>query len=163
MTSVYCCMLALICSIVSGAANRCQTKPCFPPCSRRNSPNGKREFRRMQSPHRSRVRQNAACSLSMKHASAISQTTRAMLGFAADWPLLTKVQTIDSFLGRDYFHESGIMYCMWRWKGDELRPYRDEDFEGQQPFVRPGMTAAGQMDNENSTFISGFFLWSQCL
>jgi len=93
----------------------------------------------------------------------MSPTTRAMLGFAADWPLLKKIQTIDSFLGNDYFYESGIMYAMWRWKGDELRPYCDEDFAGQLPFVRPGMTAAGQMDNENSTYTSGIFLWSQCL
>ena len=63
-------------------------------------------------------------------ASFPSPTTHAMLGFAADWPLLKKVQTIDRFLGQDYFHENGMMYCMWRGKDDELRPYRDEDFAG---------------------------------
>jgi len=93
----------------------------------------------------------------------MSPITRAMLGFAADWPLKKKVETIQSFLGNDYFDANGLMYCMWRSQGDVLRPYREEDLEGQLPFKKKHISAVGHYHNENSTHTSGTFLWSQAL
>jgi len=55
------------------------------------------------------------------------------------------------------------MYCMWHWKGDELRPFEAADFVGQQPFQKDTFSAIGHMHGENSTYTSGIFLWSQGL
>ena len=70
----------------------------------------------------------------MNQLSDMSPTTRAMLGFAADWPLERKVETLQRFLGEDFFHPSGIMYAMWRYGGGELRPFEARDFAGQAVF-----------------------------
>ena len=41
------------------------------------------------------------------------------LDFAADLPLDEKVARLQAFLGEQYIHESGLMYCHWHW-GDKV-------------------------------------------
>lgn len=82
----------------------------------------------------------------------------------ADWTPARKVAVLQQFLGEAYFHESGMMYSHWRWAGGEARPWREEDFAGQSvPRTSAGFTRAGYAACENSAWVSGLFLWSQCL
>ncbi len=86
------------------------------------------------------------------------------LHIEAGAPIAEKVRILQDFLGEHYFDENGLMYSMWYWKGDELRPFRLEDFEGYSyPRSSEGWTPRGQNNNENSAWNSGIFLWSQCL
>jgi len=90
--------------------------------------------------------------------------TKPSLHIEADWPVARKVQTLQDFLGQHYFDENGLMYAMWYWKGEELRPFRMEDFEGYSyPSSSDGFTPRGHQNNENSAWNSGIFLWSQSL
>jgi len=98
------------------------------------------------------------------HHNTMSPTTHAMLGFAADWQLSKKVETLQTFLGEDFFHPSGIMYAMWHWAGDELRPFVARDFDGMSIFkVKAGTSNEAMQNHENSPYVAGLFLWSQCL
>jgi hypothetical protein len=82
----------------------------------------------------------------------------------AEMPLAEKVDVLQHFLGERYFHASGMMYSHWHWGADGLRPYRDSDFAGQSvPQTSAGFSPAGYISGENSPWVSGLFLWSQCL
>lgn len=86
------------------------------------------------------------------------------LRLEASDPLAHKVEVLQRFLGEHFFHPDGIMYSQWYWRGDELRPWRRSDFEGQSyPNTPEGFTPEGHNNNENSSWTSGLFLWSQCL
>ena len=75
-----------------------------------------------------------------------------------------KIEVLQRFLGERFFHPTGIMYSQWYWRDDELRPWRRSDFEGQSyPNTPEGFTPEGHNNNENSSWTSGLFLWSQCL
>lgn len=94
----------------------------------------------------------------------MSPATRAMLGFAADWSLRKKVETLQRFLAEDFFHPSGIMYAMWHFGGGELRPFVAGDFDGMSVFkIKAGTTMEALQNHENSPYVAGAFLWSQCL
>ena len=95
---------------------------------------------------------------------SIVATRKPALHLDPDSPIAEKVRVLQSFLGEHYFDENGLMYAMWYWKGDELRPFVMEDFEGQAfPQLKSGeLTPRGHQNYENSAWTSGIFLWSQC-
>ena len=81
-----------------------------------------------------------------------------------DAPIREKVRILQDFLGEHYFDENGIMYAMWFWKENELRPFRDEDFVGCSSIrTAAGFTMSARQNHENSAWTSGLFLQSQCL
>ncbi|MCC6424100.1 MAG: hypothetical protein IT447_11530 [Phycisphaerales bacterium] len=91
---------------------------------------------------------------------------RPGLDIRADMSIADKVKQIQSFLGNRYFDpSSGIMYTLWYWKDDELRPFRSTDRrEGQNyPQTKAGFSFEGYCHGENGPMMSGFFLQSQCL
>jgi len=86
------------------------------------------------------------------------------LDFAADLPLDEKVARLQAFLGEQYIHESGLMYCHWHWGDDGLRPFVAADYNGQSVVrMRSGFSPVGHSSAENSPWVAGLFLWSQCL
>jgi hypothetical protein len=90
--------------------------------------------------------------------------SNATLQIEADMPIAAKVAALQQFLGERYFHPSGMMYSHWYWGADALRPFEPGDFAGQSaPSTRAGFSAAGYISSENSPWVSGLFLWSQCL
>lgn len=90
--------------------------------------------------------------------------SRISLQIDAEMPITEKVAALQEFLGDHYFHSSGMMYSHWYWGADALRPFHPEDFAGQSvPSTRAGFSAAGYISSENSPWVSGLFLWSQCL
>jgi len=94
----------------------------------------------------------------------MNRIKKPSLHLEADWPIAQKVQTLQDFLGEHYFDENGLMYAMWYWKGEELRPFRMEDFEGYSyPSSSDGFTPRGHQNQENSAWNSGIFLWAQCM
>lgn len=94
----------------------------------------------------------------------IADNPVTVLRIDADDPLPRKIEVLQRFLGEQFFHPNGIMYSQWYWKGDELRPWRRSDFEGQSyPNTSEGFTPEGHNNNENSSWTSGLFLWSQSL
>lgn len=87
-----------------------------------------------------------------------------LLHLEADWPISQKVEVLQTFLGEEYFDERGLMYAMWLWRGDELRPFRNEDFAGVNSDLNAqGFEWAGHQNYENCASNSGLFLWSQAL
>lgn len=96
--------------------------------------------------------------------SAGSAAKKAALHIEPDAPISEKVRILQDFLGAHYFDENGIMYALWFWKGDELRPFRDEDFVGCSSIkTEAGFTMSARQNHENSAWTSGLFLQSQCL
>ncbi|HMO57136.1 MAG TPA: hypothetical protein PKC19_07265 [Roseiflexaceae bacterium] len=90
--------------------------------------------------------------------------TSIALQIDAAMPIAAKVAALQQFLGEHYVHANGMMYSHWYWGADALRPFRPEDFAGQSvPQTRAGFSAAGYSSSENSPWVSGIFLWSQCL
>ncbi len=77
-------------------------------------------------------------------------------------PIREKVRHLQEFLGNHYFDEQGLMYAMWFWKGQELRPFRAGDTINCDP-GEGRYTTHGYLNYENSPWTSGLFLWSQCL
>jgi hypothetical protein len=88
------------------------------------------------------------------------------LNIEKDWPVRKKVETLQRFLGEHYIHDSGMMYTMWHWKGDDLRPFKKEDF-GPFKVLAPSAdispTPEGYLHCENSAQLSGEFLASQAI
>jgi len=80
-------------------------------------------------------------------------------------PISRKVEILQNFLAREYFHKSGIIYTSWYWRADELRPWKAEDRRPDQayPHTSAGFTPEGHNSAENSPMVSGLFLQSQCL
>lgn len=94
----------------------------------------------------------------------MTATGQPLLAIDAALPVEEKVARLQHFLGEHYFHESGVMYALWHWEGDDLRPFRREDFAGQSSISAPeGLTPEGWGNQENSSWTSGLFLWSQAL
>jgi hypothetical protein len=90
----------------------------------------------------------------------------APFSFEAAWPLARKVQALQDFLGERFFAPNGIMYAMWYFTDDVLRPFTRADFEHpgcSYPQTKEGITPEGHGNNENSSWTSGLFLFSQCL
>ncbi|MEN9938247.1 MAG: hypothetical protein RLZZ387_4826 [Chloroflexota bacterium] len=87
-----------------------------------------------------------------------------VLHIDAAMPVSRKVETLQWFLGERYFHASGMMYSHWHWGAGEPRPFRDEDLASQSvPHTSAGFSPAGYISGENSPWVSGLFLLSQCL
>lgn len=87
------------------------------------------------------------------------------LDIRAEMTVAEKVERIQSFLGNRYFAPaSGIMYTIWYWKGEELRPFSDSDRRADQnyPQTKAGFSLEGYANGENGPMMSGFFLQSQC-
>ena len=63
-----------------------------------------------------------------------------LLDVQPDDPIAQKVATLETFLGEHYFHDSGIMYSMWYWDDNELRPYTPDDIRPDQAYLQ---TSAG--------------------
>src|SRR2546423_86057 len=80
-------------------------------------------------------------------------------------PVADKVATLQTFLGRKFFHKSGIMYSMWRYDSasGEARPWTDAELADQDIGVTIPCGKASYLHGENSTFTSGLFLASQAL
>lgn len=90
--------------------------------------------------------------------------TKPTLHIDAAMPISRKVQIIQDFLGEHFFDDTGLFYAMWYWKGEELRPFRLDDFEGYSyPSSSDGFTPRGHQNNEDSAMNCGNFLLSQCL
>jgi len=87
-----------------------------------------------------------------------------LLDVQAEDPIERKIDTLQTFLGEHYFHDSGIMYSMWYWKDDELRPYSASDIRPDQKYLQTsaGFSPQGHNNSENSPWTSGWFLLSQC-
>src|SRR4029453_10186272 len=101
-----------------------------------------------------------ACCMTREGAVTISP----ILSMSAGQPIVQKVEALQRFLGEQYFHASGIMYSQWRMTDSELRPFRAEDFADQSVTrTSAGFSRAGYASSENSPWVSGLFLWSQCL
>jgi hypothetical protein len=85
------------------------------------------------------------------------------LHLAAQQPIAHKVEVLQAFLGEEYFDERGLMYAMWKWNASELRPFREDDFEGvaAPPLEEFGWVA--HQNYENSASNASLFLWSQAL
>lgn len=92
-------------------------------------------------------------------------STSVGLDVIQDMPLSHKVAALQRFLGQHYFHPGGIMYAMWYWRDHELRPWRADDRRPGQCYPRTaaGFTPEGHNNSENSPWVSGLFLLSQCL
>src|ERR1043166_6589609 len=90
--------------------------------------------------------------------------TQPLLHIDAQMPIPEKVRILQHFLGEHYFDDGGFMYSLWFWKGDEFRPFRREDFVGQSVLTtKEAIPPEHHWTHENTPFISGLFLWSQCL
>jgi hypothetical protein len=102
--------------------------------------------------------------LSRKNEGPGSVPKKVALHIEPDAPIREKVRVLQEFLGEHYFDESGIMYAMWFWKGNELRPFREEDFVNCSSIkTAAGFTMCARQNHENSAWTSGLFLQSQCL
>src|SRR3954468_25012304 len=78
--------------------------------------------------------------------------------------LSDKVETIQRFLGEEFFDDSGLMYAMGHYKNGEVRPLRELDFAGASALQLKAGTPMWDLYNmENSPYTSGLFLWSQAL
>lgn len=87
------------------------------------------------------------------------------LHIESDWPVREKVEVLQNFLGNHYFHENGIMYCMWHYRDGQARPFHKSDF-GDFLFdflKRENCSQKGWLESENSPSTSGLFLASQAL
>lgn len=83
-----------------------------------------------------------------------------------DLPVARKVDTIQRFLGEHYFHDNGMMYCMWHYRDGMARPFDEATDLGKfrYDFVnKEDVTHKGWLDAENSPSTSGLYLWSQTL
>lgn len=99
-------------------------------------------------------------------ANVSTNTGKVAMEISADLRVAEKVNRLQRFLGEHYFHEgSGIMYAMWYWNGPELRPFHAGDRKPDQcyPHTSAGFTPEGHNNAENSPWVSGLFLLSQCL
>jgi hypothetical protein len=82
-----------------------------------------------------------------------------------DYPVKKKVEILQNFLGENYFHDNGIMYCMWHYKDGIARPFEPEDY-GDYEFAflkEADCSIKGWLESENSSSTSGLFLASQSL
>lgn len=92
-------------------------------------------------------------------------STKPSLHLTPDMSTADKIERIQAFLGNHYFApDSGIMYTLWYWRDDELRPFRASDRRADQsyPQTKAGFTFEGYCNGENGPMMSGFFLQSQC-
>lgn len=86
------------------------------------------------------------------------------LDIGRDLSVSEKVRRLQSFLGNHYFGPTGIMYTIWYWRGDELRPFAASDRRPDQCYAQTkgGFSFEGYCNGENGPMMSGFFLQSQC-
>jgi hypothetical protein len=93
-----------------------------------------------------------------------TNATRVALHLEPGAPIREKVRILQDFLGEHYFDENGIMYALWYWKGNELRPFREDDLVGASRIkTAAGFSMSARQNHENSAWTSGLFLQSQSL
>src|SRR5689334_12161653 len=90
--------------------------------------------------------------------------SKPQLHVLATDPIALKVEKITRFLGEHFFTPGGIMYSMWHWEGDDLRPFEPRDFDGMSTLkIKAGTPMWDLYMYENSPMTAGDFLWSQVL
>lgn len=95
----------------------------------------------------------------------VQESSGVRLEMPASLPVAEKIERLQSFLGENYFHPNGMMYCMWHYKEGFARPFQESDIgQYRYDFVeKEKITHKGWFDSENSISTSGLYLWSQAL